>query len=66
MCYYENIIDEGRDLDFSTQKEFEILINNYPNTEFAVDAGFKLGLITDRLGKEMYIGRHYEKSQNGC
>ena len=33
-------------------------------TEFAIDAGFKLGLITDRLaGKEMYIGRHYEKSQ---
>ena len=43
---------------------FRILIENYPNTEFAIDAGFKLGLITDRLaGKEMYIGRHYERSQ---
>ena len=66
MCYYENIIDEGRDLDplLKAKKEFEILIKNYPNTEFAIDAGFKLGLITDRLaGKEMYIGRHYERSQ---
>ena len=66
MCYYENIIDEGRDLDplLKAKKEFEFLIKNYPNTEFAIDAGFKLGLITDRLaGKEMYIGRHYERAQ---
>ena len=66
MCYYENIIDEGRDLKplLSAKKEFEILINNYSNTEFAIDANFKLELIKDRLaGKEMYIGRHYEKSQ---
>ena len=66
MCYYENIIDEGRDLKplLSAKKEFEILINNYSDTEFAIDANFKLELIKDRLaGKEMYIGRHYEKSQ---
>ena len=66
MCYYENIIDEGRDLKplLNAKKEFEILTTNYPDTEFAIDAKFKLGLITDRLaGKEMYIGRHYEKSQ---
>jgi len=66
MCYYENIIDEGRDLGpiIKAKKEFEILINEYPNTEFAIDANFKLGLITDRLaGKEMYIGRHYQSSQ---
>ena len=66
MCFYENIIDEGRDLRplLNAKKEFEILINDYPNTEFAIDANFKLGLIEDRLaGKEMYIGRHYVKSQ---
>ena len=66
MCYYENIVDEGRDLGplVNAKKEFEILINDYPNTEFALDANFKLGLIEDRLaGKEMYIGRHYQKSQ---
>ncbi len=66
ICFYENIVDEGRDLGpiVKAQKQFEILINEYPKTEFAIDAKFKLGLITDRLaGKEMYIGRHYQKSQ---
>ena len=66
MCFYENIVDEARDLKplLNAKREFEILIKDYPNTEFAIDANFKLGLIEDRLaGKEMYIGRHYEKSQ---
>ena len=66
MCFYENIIDEGRDLGplVNAKKEFEILIKDYPNTEFAIDANFKLDLIHDQLaGKEMYIGRHYAKSQ---
>ena len=36
------------------------LIKNYPNTEFATDAHFKLGLINDVLAsKEMYVGRYY-------
>ena len=66
MCYYENIIDEKRDLDplLKSKKEFEFIIKEYPNTDFAADAKFKIYLITDRLaGKEMYIGRHYLKSQ---
>ena len=66
ICFYENIVDEGRDLGpiIKAQEQFEILINDYPKTEFAIDAKFKLGLITDRLaGKEMYIGRYYQKSQ---
>ena len=66
MCYYENIVDEKRDLGplLKSKKEFEILINDYPSSEFAIDAQFKLGLINDRLaGKEMYIGRHYLKSK---
>tara|TARA_X000001036_G_scaffold414522_1_gene429822 strand:- start:34 stop:894 length:861 start_codon:yes stop_codon:yes gene_type:complete len=66
MCYYENIIDEKRDLGplLKSKKEFEFVIKEYPNTDFAEDAKFKIGLITDRLaGKEMYIGRHYLKGQ---
>tara|TARA_A100001015_G_C14980569_1_gene709278 strand:+ start:450 stop:1316 length:867 start_codon:yes stop_codon:yes gene_type:complete len=66
MCYYENIIDEGRDLGplLNAKKEFEFVIENYPTTEFASDAQFKIELIKDRLaGKEMFIGRHYLKSQ---
>ena len=66
MCYYENIIDEKRDLAplLKSKEEFNKVINDYPETEFATDASFKIGLINDRLaGKEMYIARHYLKSK---
>ena len=66
MCYYENIIDEKRDLAplLKSKRQFEIVIKDFPETEFAIDAGFKIELINDRLaGKEMYIGRHYLKSK---
>ena len=64
MCFYENIIDERRDLGplLNAKNEFEYIIKNYPNSEFAIDAKFKIELIQDRLaGKEMFIGRHYLK-----
>ena len=66
MCYYENIVDEKRDLNplLKSKKEFEFIIKQYPTSDFAADAKFKIDLINDRLaGKEMYIGRHYLKSQ---
>ena len=66
MCYYENIVDEKRDLQplLRSKKEFELIITKYPNTDFALDAKFKLELIKDRLaGKEMFIARHYLKSK---
>ena len=66
MCYYENIIDEKRDLKplLKSKKEFEFIIKEYPSTDFAADAQFKIDLINDRLaGKEMYIARHYLKKK---
>ena len=66
MCYYENIVDEKRDLEplLNSKKEFELIMREYPNTDFALDAKFKIELIKDRLaGKEMFIGRHYLKSK---
>ena len=66
MCYYENIVDEKRDLAplLKSKEEFSKVINDYPETEFATDASFKIELINDRLaGKEMYIARHYLKSK---
>jgi outer membrane protein assembly factor BamD len=66
MCYYENIIDEKRDLAplLDSKKEFSIVINDFPETDFAIDAKFKIDLINDRLaGKEMYVARHYLKSK---
>ena len=64
MCYYESIIDEKRDSGaiIKAKKKFNFIIENYPSSEFALDASFKLSLIEDILAsKEMYIGRHYIK-----
>ena len=66
LCYYEQIIDETKDLQsiLESKKRFEILINNYPNTEYSVDAQFKINLINDILAaKELYIGRYYLNKQ---
>jgi len=64
MCYYENIIDERKDLEplIRAKKKFEFIIEEYPDTDFALDAAFKIGLIEDLMAaKEMYLGRHYIK-----
>ena len=64
MCYYETIEDEQRDSAplIKAQKKFNFIVKEYPNTDFSVDAKFKLGLIEDILAaKEMYLGRYYIK-----
>ena len=62
LCYYEQIVDETKDLqsiDFA-KDIFLGLIEKYPETDFALDAEFKLDLINDVLAaKEIYIGRYY-------
>ena len=62
ICYYEQIVDEKKDLQsiIKAKKNFKIISNNYPNTEYAIDAEFKINLIDDILAaKEMYLGRYY-------
>ncbi len=62
LSYYEQIVDEKKDLNSiqNSKKIFERIVKNYPNTEFALDAEFKLDLIYDILAaKEMFIGRYY-------
>ena len=64
MCYYEKIVDEKKDLEplMLSKEKFEYVLNNYPDTDFAQDAKFKLNLIQDILAsKEMYIGKYYLK-----
>tara|TARA_B100001057_G_scaffold390712_1_gene398723 strand:+ start:1517 stop:2353 length:837 start_codon:yes stop_codon:yes gene_type:complete len=64
MCFYETIEDEKRDTRplLKAKKKFEFVYEKYPNTDFALDAKFKLELIQDILAsKEMYLGRHYIK-----
>ena len=64
ICYYEQIIDEKKDLGplLNAEKEFKFVIKNYPTTDFALDSKFKLDLINDVLAsKEIYLGRYYIK-----
>ncbi len=66
ICHYEMIEGEKRDSEplIMAREKFVFVLNNYPNTDFAVDAKFKLDLIQDILAsKEMYLGRHYQKKQ---
>ncbi len=68
VCYYEMIEDEKRDTAplINAKNKFNFIIQNYPNSEFEIDARFKLDLIQDILAsKEMYLGRHYLKKKNG-
>ena len=61
-CYYELIVDEKKDLSslLNSKKYFDIVIKKYPNTDFALDAKFKLDLIANILAsKEIYIGKYY-------
>ena len=64
ICYYEMIEDEKRDIEplLKAKNKFELMVENYPNTDFAMDSKFKLDLIEDLLAsKEMYLARHYQK-----
>ena len=66
MCYYEQILDEKKDLRplLQAKKKFEFILINFPETDYAIDSSFKLDLIIDQLAaKEMSIARYYMKIQ---
>ncbi len=66
MCYYEIIEGEKKDLAplILAKEELLFIIENYPETDYAYDARFKIDLINDILAaKEVYIGRHYVKKK---
>ena len=66
MCYFEQILDEKKDLQplIKAQKKFEFIILNYPETDYAIDALYKLDLIIDQMAaKEMSIARFYMKTE---
>ncbi len=62
LSYYEQIVDEKKDLKslLSSKEIFLGIVKKYPNTDFAIDAEFKIGLVDTILAaKEMYVGRYY-------
>ena len=66
MSYYNKIVDEKKDLEplKNSKKQFEYIVENYPNTEFSIDSKFKLDLINEMIAsKEMYIARYYMQNE---
>ena len=62
ISYYEQIVDEKKDLQsiIKAKEYFKIVSKNYPNTNYSLDAEYKIDLVNDTLAsKEMYIGRYY-------
>ena len=66
MCYYEQILDEKKDLNplLKAKEKFEFIMQTYPDTDYGTDARFKIDLIVDQLAaKEMSIARYYMKTE---
>jgi len=66
MCYYEQILDEKKDLGplLKAKTKFEFIMQNYPNSDYATDARFKIDLIINQLAaKEISIARFYMQTE---
>ena len=62
ICYFEQIVDVGRDQAATGQAldNLREVAQRYPATEYARDARVKIDMVNDQLaGKEMNIGRYY-------
>ena len=62
ICHYNQIVDEKKDLGeiVKAKQYFTLLIKEYPNTDFAEDAKFKLELVEEILAsKELYLANYY-------
>jgi len=65
ICYFEQIVDVGRD-QAATEQALATLrevVQRFPRSEYAADARLKIDMVNDQLaGKEMAIGRYYLKN----
>jgi outer membrane protein assembly factor BamD len=64
LCFYQQIADIQRDQRGTVQAMAALgeVVNRYPDSAYARDAALKIDLCRDHLaGKEMLIGRYYER-----
>ena len=62
IVFYEQIVDEKKDLKsiILAKEKLTYVVMEFPNTDYALDAKFKIDLINNILAsKEMYLGRYY-------
>jgi outer membrane protein assembly factor BamD len=66
LCYYEQIVDVGRDQKITKQAldAMQEVARRFPDSPYARDARLRIDLAHDHLaGKEMEIGRYYLRKQ---
>ena len=62
IIHFEQIGDEKYDLKplLRTQEKIDFFLDNYPNTEYAIDLKFKKSLLKNQFAaKELYIAKYY-------
>jgi outer membrane protein assembly factor BamD len=67
MCYYEQLSDITRDQNMTSMAmdAFDVVVKRFPESEYAREAALKMDLTRDHLaGKEMDIGRYYQKKND--
>ena len=49
MCYYEQILDEKKDLQplLKAREKFNFILETFPDTDYAIDSKYKIDLIID-------------------
>ena len=66
ISLYEQILDEKKDIEplIKSKEKIMFFLENFPDTEYALDLKFKLDLVNNQLAaKEMYIAKYYIKQQ---
>jgi outer membrane protein assembly factor BamD len=67
VCYFEQIVDVGRDQSATDDALTALreITRRFPRTQYAADARLKIDMVNDQLaGKEMTIGRFYQESND--
>ena len=62
IIYFEQISDEKKDLEplLLAKEKIDFFLDEYPNSEYAIDLNFKKDLIINQLAaKELYVAKYY-------
>ena len=64
LSYYDQVLEIGRDQKLTQEAlaVFKLIIEEYPNSEYALNSQIKFDFLRDHLAsKEMEVGRYYLK-----
>ena len=62
LCHYDQIVDERKDMNeiILAKKYFELILDQFPNTDYALDSSFKLELIIEVMDSiDMFLASYF-------